>query len=73
MRQRRLVEVKGIGGGEQALALPGADHYDAVLLCIKMAGIDGIEVCREIQKLSPRPAVLMLTARDGDEDRARAL
>ena len=58
--------------GEQALAMLSAGHYDVVLLDIEMPGIDGIQTCREIKKLSPRPVVLMLTVRDGGEDRAKA-
>ena len=58
--------------GEQALAMLSAGHYDVVLLDVEMPGIDGIEICREIKKLSPRPVVLMLTVRDGGEDRAKA-
>ena len=58
--------------GEEALALLGARHYDLVLLDINMPGIGGIETCREIQKLSSRPAVIMLTVRDGEEDKAKA-
>jgi two-component system KDP operon response regulator KdpE len=48
------------------------DHYDVVLLDIDMPGRGGIETCREIHRLCPRPAVLMLTVRDGREDRAKA-
>jgi two-component system, OmpR family, KDP operon response regulator KdpE len=58
--------------GEQALAMLSAGHYDVVLLDIEMPGIDGIQTCREIKKLSPRPVVLMLTVRDGEQDRAKA-
>ncbi len=58
--------------GEQALALLGAGHYDAVLLDVDMPGKGGIETCRQIQRLSPRPVVLMLTVRDGSEDKAKA-
>jgi len=58
--------------GEQALALLGAGRYDVVLLDIDMPGMGGIETCKEIQKLSPRPTVLMLTVRDGEDDIAKA-
>ena len=60
------------GTGEQALAMLGAEHFDLVLLDIDMPGRGGIETCREIQRLSPRPVVFMLTVRDGAYDKARA-
>jgi len=59
--------------GEQALALLGVNHYDAVLLDVDMPGKGGIETCREIQTLSPRPVILMLTVRDDREHTAKAL
>jgi two-component system KDP operon response regulator KdpE len=58
--------------GDQALALLCAGHYDLVLLDIDMPGRGGIETCREIQRLSPRPMVFMLTVRDGEGDKAQA-
>ena len=65
-------EVQEASTGEQALALMGADHYDVVLLDIEMPGRGGIETCKEIKRLSPRPVVLMLTVRDSEEDKANA-
>ena len=65
-------EVGEASTGEQALALLGADHYEVVLLDIEMPGIGGIETCKEIKRLSPRPVVLMLTVRDSEEDKANA-
>jgi two-component system KDP operon response regulator KdpE len=58
--------------GEHALALLGAGRYDVVLLDIEMPGIGGIETCKEIQQLKPRPVVLMLTVRDAVDDKAKA-
>ena len=40
---------------------------DLVLLDVMLPGIDGLEVCREIQRHRPVP-VLMLTARDSEAD-----
>jgi two-component system KDP operon response regulator KdpE len=65
-------EAEEASTGEEALALLSADHYDVVLLDIEMPGQGGIETCREINRRSPRPAVLMLTVRDGKEDKAKA-
>jgi two-component system KDP operon response regulator KdpE len=58
--------------GEQALAALTTEHFDVVLLDVEMPGMGGIEACRQIHQQSRRPAVLMLTVRDSDTDKARA-
>jgi two-component system KDP operon response regulator KdpE len=65
-------EAEEASSGEQALALLGAGYSDVVLLDIEMPGIGGLETCKEIKKLYPRTVVLILTVRDGEEDKAKA-
>ncbi|MGP0072322.1 MAG: response regulator transcription factor [Bryobacteraceae bacterium] len=60
-------------GGDEALATARAAAYDIVLLDINMPGMDGLETCRRLRKLFPRIAILMLTVRDGEEDKVGAL
>jgi two-component system KDP operon response regulator KdpE len=60
-------------GGEEALQLVRATHYDVVLLDINMPGMDGVETCRQLRRLLPRIAILMLTVRDSEEDKVSAL
>jgi two-component system KDP operon response regulator KdpE len=60
------------GSGEQALSLLAGARHDLVLLDIEMPGIGGIETCRRIQHLSPRPAVVILSVRDSERDKAIA-
>ena len=60
-------------GGEEALRLAGAIHYDVVLLDINMSGMDGFETCRQLRRLLPNIAILMLTVRDNEEDKINAL
>jgi len=60
------------GTGEEALTLLEADHYDVVVLDVEMPGMGGIEACRRMQAIEPRPAVVMLTVRDGEDDKAKA-
>jgi len=60
-------------GGEQALVLARAIPYDVVLLDFNMPGMDGLETCRQLRRLLPRIAILMLTVRDGEEDKVQAL
>lgn len=60
-------------GGEEALMLAGTVKYDVVLLDMNMPGLDGVETCRQLRRLLPRIAILMLTVRDGEDDKVQAL
>jgi len=59
--------------GEEALVFARAVPYDVVLLDFNMPGMDGLETCRQIRRLLPRIAILMLTVRDSEEDKVQAL
>lgn len=60
--------------GLDALDKAMINAYDLVCLDITMPGIDGREVCRRIRaEVDPQPRILMLTARDGLEDRVAGL
>jgi two-component system, OmpR family, KDP operon response regulator KdpE len=61
------------GTGEEALALCRIVRYEAVLLDINMPGKGGIETCRELRRLMPRVAILMLSVNDDHEARIEAL
>jgi two-component system, OmpR family, response regulator len=59
--------------GDDALWMARATEYDAVVLDLMLPGIDGIEVCRRLRDGGTWAPVLMLTARDGVEDRVAGL
>lgn len=59
--------------GEEALQLLHSTPVDVVLLDINMPGIGGIETLRRIRTFSPRLPVLMVTVRDGEEEKVEAL
>jgi len=59
--------------GEEALQALRSAQYDVVLLDINMPGIGGIETLRRIRAFAPRLPVLMLTVRDGEEEKVEAL
>jgi two-component system KDP operon response regulator KdpE len=59
--------------GEEALQALRAAVHDVVLLDINMPGIGGIETLRRIRSFAPRLPVLMLTVRDGEEEKVQAL
>jgi DNA-binding response OmpR family regulator len=62
--------------GVEALEKLAVNSYDLVCLDLTMPGVGGREVCRRIRTdelAGPAPRVLMLTARDGLEDRVAGL
>ena len=59
--------------GEDALWMAGATEYDAIVLDVMLPGIDGFETCRRLRADGVWAPVLMLTARDGVEDRIAGL
>lgn len=66
-------DVREARDGEHALAEIRRDHCDAVLLDINMPGMGGIAACREMRKLFPVLQILMLSVRDREEEKVRAL
>jgi two-component system, OmpR family, response regulator MprA len=59
--------------GREALDRLADSRLDAVVLDVAMPGIDGLEVCRRLRDAGDRTPVLMLTARDGIDDRVAGL
>lgn len=59
--------------GTDALAAMGRKPFDIVLLDVNMRGIDGIEMCRRIRDLAPRAGIIIVTVRDSEDDKVRAL
>ena len=58
--------------GEEALSLFDAASPSMMLLDIMLPGIDGLEVCRRVRRVSSIP-ILMITAKDEDADRSLGL
>jgi PAS domain S-box-containing protein len=48
------LDVTEAESGEQAIAHLDQDHFDLVLLDVRMPGIDGFETCREMRRLMDR-------------------
>jgi two-component system OmpR family response regulator len=59
--------------GEDALWMARATPYDAIILDLMLPGRDGLSVCRELREAGVWSPILMLTARDGVEDRVAGL
>ena len=58
---KRQVNVDGVSSGEEALQYLQVRPIDVAVLDVKMPGMDGITVLREIKKLNPLIEVIMLT------------
>jgi two-component system response regulator MprA len=65
-------EVRLAGDGESALVTAGVFEPDAVILDLGLPKLDGVEVCRRLRAEGDVP-ILMLTARDGVDDRVDGL
>jgi DNA-binding response OmpR family regulator len=59
--------------GEKALALSTDVLYDAILLDVRLPGLSGLEVCKELRQRGIEAPVLMLTARGLVEQRVEGL
>jgi DNA-binding response OmpR family regulator len=59
--------------GEKALELGTDVHYDAILLDVRLPGMSGIEVCRELRQRGIESPVLVLTARGLTEQKVEGL
>ncbi len=61
------------GTGEDAVWMAGSTGYDAIILDVMLPGIDGFETCARLRANDVWIPVVMLTARDGIEDRVAGL
>ncbi len=59
--------------GEEAVWMAKAHPYDAIVLDVMLPGLSGFETCRRLREEEVWSPVLMLTARDGVEDRVAGL
>ena len=59
--KRRQVDATGIDSGIKALELLEKEHFDVVILDVRMPGLDGIETLKEMKKKRPLLEVIMLT------------
>jgi two-component system response regulator HydG len=62
-----ILEDKGhnvvtVEDGYQAIDAVKKKHFDAIFMDIKMPGINGVQTFREVKKIDPKAAVIMMTA-----------
>jgi DNA-binding response OmpR family regulator len=83
--ERRLAEAlrAGLGAegyavdvahnGRDALWLATEHPYSAIILDIMLPGLNGYRVCRRLRDQGDSTPILMLTAKDGEDDEIEAL
>jgi DNA-binding response OmpR family regulator len=59
--------------GEDAVWMAQAHPYDAIVLDVMLPGLSGFETCKRLRNAGVWSPVLMLTARDGVDDRVAGL
>jgi two-component system KDP operon response regulator KdpE len=65
--------IEEAAGGEAALEAMRLRPSEIVLLDINMPGVGGIETCRRIRQMAAGAGILMITVRDSEDDKVRAL
>lgn len=59
--------------GEEAMEAFPDGRFDLVLLDINMPGMSGVDACRRLRALTADVGIVMVTVRDSEEDKVRAL
>ncbi len=59
--------------GEDAIDMARAVPYDTIVLDVMLPDVDGLKVCRQLRAVGVWTPILMLTARDGVQDRVAGL
>jgi DNA-binding response OmpR family regulator len=71
--QEQAYAVDAVATGPDALEQAEINSYDLIILDVMLPGLSGFDVCRQLRQAGLKIPVLMLTARDGVEDRVAGL
>ncbi|MEY4589351.1 MAG: hypothetical protein RL497_1427 [Pseudomonadota bacterium] len=66
-------EIVCVDRGDVALQIAQQEHWDVLILDLRLPGMDGLEVCRQLRAKSVEMPILMLTARSAELDRVLGL
>jgi len=66
-------QVTETASGDEALGSTSASECDVLLLDLKMPGMNGLDACREFRRRFPHLPILILSVRDSEDDKVRAL
>lgn len=59
--QAKGLQITSATSGEEAIRAVGDEFFDAVVLDMKMPGLDGIETLKKIKEVNPDVQVILLT------------
>ncbi len=65
--------VDAVSDGQAAVLAASQTEYDLMILDLNLPRLSGFEVCQQLRDLAVETRILMLTARDGIEDRIMGL
>ncbi len=65
--------VDATGDGEEGLWYGLSNDYDAMILDVMLPGMDGLTILQRLRQKHKNVPILILTARDGVQDRVRGL
>lgn len=66
-------EITCIDRGDVALQVAQQEQWDLLILDLRLPGMDGLEICRQLRAKSVEMPILMLTARSAELDRVLGL
>lgn len=66
-------ETVWVADGKEALACILREHWDAVVLDLRLPGMDGLDICRAVRAEANAVPIMMLTSRDTELDRVLGL
>ncbi|MDX1605677.1 MAG: response regulator transcription factor [Candidatus Competibacterales bacterium] len=66
-------EVTVVHDGDEALKLALGQHWDLILLDLRLPGTDGLDICRQLRARADYVPILMLTSRSTELDRVLGL
>lgn len=61
-------EVEYCHRGDEGLTKAISGQYDLILLDVMLPGVDGFEICRQVRVVDKEQPIIMLTAKNQDED-----
>ena len=67
------IELDHAANGNHGLELATAEPWDVIILDIMLPGIDGMSICKMLRQQGNTTPILMLTARDSDQDTVEGL
>ena len=67
------VQTARVGDGREALERVNSAQWDLMILDIRLPGLDGLDVCKQVRITHPGLPILMLTALGSETDRVLGL